>query len=170
MNQLFFKTLHCKVSLLVVHHIGFHGLEPLSRQKIAPQKKSLYNSTFAGFSYIFVFVMHGGCPKFLPQPAVLSPPKIIAKLSASPQKTFATSWIIILESMWQKKTRPRQGTSRRLLPCHTSFCGSCTYKSMLCLRCWSLHTFIGQFLHFHARRRAPLPPSFLESSDDKSTV
>ena len=62
----FFKTLHCKVSLLVVHHIGFHGLEPLSRQKIAPQKKSLYNSTFAGFSYIFVFVMHGGCPKFLP--------------------------------------------------------------------------------------------------------
>ena len=28
----------CKVSLLVVHHIAFHGLEPLSRQKSASQK------------------------------------------------------------------------------------------------------------------------------------
>ena len=38
-------------------------------------------------------------------------------------------------------------------------------------RCWSLLTFIGQFWHFHApTRRAPLPPSFLESSHNKYTV
>ena len=39
------------------------------------------------------------------------------------------------------------------------------------LRCWSLLTFIGQCWDFHARTvRAPLPPSFLESRRNKSTV
>ena len=40
---------YCKVSLLVVHHIAFHGLEPLSIQKSASQEDS-YTNTFAGFS------------------------------------------------------------------------------------------------------------------------
>ena len=39
------------------------------------------------------------------------------------------------------------------------------------LRCLSLLTFISQFWHFHTRSsRAPLPPSFLESRHNKSTV
>ncbi len=38
-------------------------------------------------------------------------------------------------------------------------------------RCLSLLTFIGQFWHFHAQTiRATLPPSFLDSSHNKSTV
>ena len=40
---------YCKVSLLVIHHIAFHRLEPLSRQKSASCKDSFIN-TFAGFS------------------------------------------------------------------------------------------------------------------------
>ena len=39
----------CKVSFLVVHHIDFHSLEPLSRQRSASHKDSFIN-TFAGFS------------------------------------------------------------------------------------------------------------------------
>ena len=42
---------YCKVSLLVVHHIAFHGLEPLSRQKSASQEDS-YNNNLAGFSTV----------------------------------------------------------------------------------------------------------------------
>ena len=42
---------YCKVSLLVVHHLAFYGLEPLSRQKSASQEDS-YINTFAGFSYV----------------------------------------------------------------------------------------------------------------------
>ena len=41
---------YCKVSLSVVHHIAFHGLEPLSRQKSASQEDS-YMKSLAGFSY-----------------------------------------------------------------------------------------------------------------------
>ncbi len=38
-------------------------------------------------------------------------------------------------------------------------------------RCWSLPTFIGQLWHYHAPTiRAPLPPSFLESRHNESTV
>ena len=44
----------CKVSLLVVHHIAFHGLEPLSRQQSASQEGS-YNNTLAGFSFLHIF-------------------------------------------------------------------------------------------------------------------
>ena len=40
------EPIKCKVSLLVVHHIAFHGLEPLPRQKSASQEDS-YNNTFA---------------------------------------------------------------------------------------------------------------------------
>ena len=40
----------CKVSFLVVHHIDFHSLEPLSRQKSASHKDSFIN-TFAGFIF-----------------------------------------------------------------------------------------------------------------------
>ena len=40
---------HCKVSLLVVHHIAFPGLEPLSRKKSASQEDS-YMKSLAGFS------------------------------------------------------------------------------------------------------------------------
>ena len=40
---------YCKVSLLVVHHIAFHSLEPLSRQKSTSHKDSFIN-TFADFS------------------------------------------------------------------------------------------------------------------------
>lgn len=39
--------------ILVVHHIVFHGLEPLSRQNSASQGDS-YNNTFAGFSCIYI--------------------------------------------------------------------------------------------------------------------
>ena len=46
---------YCKVSLLVVHHIAFHGLEPLSRQKSTSQEDS-YNNTFAGFSDIITTI------------------------------------------------------------------------------------------------------------------
>ena len=41
---------YCKVSLLVVHHIAFHGLEPLSRKKSASQEDS-YMKSLAGFSH-----------------------------------------------------------------------------------------------------------------------
>ena len=41
---------YCKVSLLVVHHIAFHCLEPLSRKKSASQEDS-YMKSLAGFSY-----------------------------------------------------------------------------------------------------------------------
>ena len=40
---------YCKVSLLVVHHIAFHSLEPLSRQESASHKDCFIN-TFDGFS------------------------------------------------------------------------------------------------------------------------
>ena len=40
---------YCKVSLLVVHHIAFHCLEPLSRKKSASQEDS-YMKSLAGFS------------------------------------------------------------------------------------------------------------------------
>ena len=46
---------HCKVSLLVVHHIAFHGLEPLSGKKSASQEDS-YMKSLAGFSYIIIYI------------------------------------------------------------------------------------------------------------------
>ena len=45
---------HCKVSLLVVHHIAFRGLEPLSRKKSASQEDS-YMKSLAGFSDVDLF-------------------------------------------------------------------------------------------------------------------
>ena len=43
---------NCKVSLLVVHYIAFHGLEPLSRQKSAHMKNS--SSTLLPVSRILI--------------------------------------------------------------------------------------------------------------------
>ena len=51
------------------------------------------------------------------------------------------SWIMS-GNICGTNTGPTQGTSRRLLPCHTSFCGSCTYTFAFCFGCWSLLTFI----------------------------
>ena len=42
---------YCKVSLLVVRHIAFHGLEPLSRKKSTSQEDS-YMKSLAGFSHV----------------------------------------------------------------------------------------------------------------------
>ena len=47
---------YCKVSLLVVRHIAFHGLEPLSRKKSTSQEDS-YMKSLAGFSYIYIFTL-----------------------------------------------------------------------------------------------------------------
>ena len=44
----------CKVVILVVHHIAFHGLQPPSRQKSASHKDFLINP-FAGFSPVITF-------------------------------------------------------------------------------------------------------------------
>ena len=43
--------------VLVSHHIDFHGLEPLSRQKNAPHKEFFVN-TFVGFSYIQTIIIY----------------------------------------------------------------------------------------------------------------
>ena len=43
---------YCKVSVLVVHHIPFHGLDPLSRRKSTSQEDSC-NNTLTGFSNPF---------------------------------------------------------------------------------------------------------------------
>ena len=45
----------CKESLLVVHYIAFHGLEPFSRQKGRSYEEFFINP-FAGFSYVVMLI------------------------------------------------------------------------------------------------------------------
>ena len=71
---------HCKVSLLVVHHIAFHGLEPLSRKKSASQEDS-YMKSLAGFSYQWIveswcsrsFCLAGTVPILPSRPSGINP-------------------------------------------------------------------------------------------------